>query len=250
MSDLRLEGCRTEPLGSYLKALGVLRLVAEQSDPDARGWWEGDTFVLRTALDRDALVRFCVDEYIPTPLVAPWNSGSGFRRKGKRPAAERVVEEIESSSADRLQPYRATIAEASKVVDECEQRGWRSENQNEFWAKKKKHLVVELCRARLPEAALPWLDAAVVLAEEPEFLVPLLGTGGNLGSRELSVSFMECVIQVLRVGGTGGQQKQDANHALLEAALLGGPEAPGIKKLGTQLRLSGNGPLGVITGWG
>ena len=32
MNVIRLEGCRLEPLGSYLKALSVLRLVSEQAD--------------------------------------------------------------------------------------------------------------------------------------------------------------------------------------------------------------------------
>jgi CRISPR-associated protein Csx17 len=32
-----LGGCRPVPLASYLKALGVLRLVSEQADPNAGG---------------------------------------------------------------------------------------------------------------------------------------------------------------------------------------------------------------------
>ncbi len=33
---------------AYLKALGILRLVGEQKDPNARGWWENDVFWLRS----------------------------------------------------------------------------------------------------------------------------------------------------------------------------------------------------------
>lgn len=33
---LSLAGCTPEPLGNYLKALGVFRLVAEQADPNVR----------------------------------------------------------------------------------------------------------------------------------------------------------------------------------------------------------------------
>ena len=53
MVELELSGCRPEPLAHYLKALAVLRLVSEQADPAARGFWRGDCFVLQSALDRD-----------------------------------------------------------------------------------------------------------------------------------------------------------------------------------------------------
>lgn len=76
--DVELTACRSEPLGSYLKALGVLRLVAEQKDKNAAGYWRGDRFVLRSSLDADALVAFFEKEWRPTPVIAPWNGGSGF----------------------------------------------------------------------------------------------------------------------------------------------------------------------------
>ncbi len=58
MPEIQLPGCMTEPLGSYLKALGVLRLVAEQADPSAAGWWAGDTFMLRSRFDLEELEQF------------------------------------------------------------------------------------------------------------------------------------------------------------------------------------------------
>lgn len=76
--SLRLSGCAPIPLAHYLKALGVLRLVSEQVDHQAQGWWEGDTFRLRSTLDREGLLQFFLERYAPTPLVAPWNGGSGF----------------------------------------------------------------------------------------------------------------------------------------------------------------------------
>ena len=53
---LALRGCAPTPLASYLKALGVLRLVSSPAnhvsgaaaDPHARGWWENECFHLRT----------------------------------------------------------------------------------------------------------------------------------------------------------------------------------------------------------
>lgn len=76
--DVELTGCRPEPLASYLKSLGVLRLVAEQKDRHAAGYWRGEHFVLRSSLDVDSLVAFFEHEWQPTPIIAPWNGGSGF----------------------------------------------------------------------------------------------------------------------------------------------------------------------------
>jgi CRISPR-associated protein Csx17 len=73
-----LAGCTPTPLAHYLKALAVLRLIAEQADPQVRGWWKGERFFLLTRLDRPALLQFFLTTYAPTPLIAPWNGGSGF----------------------------------------------------------------------------------------------------------------------------------------------------------------------------
>ena len=39
MNTIVLAGCTPEPLMSYLKAIGVFRLVSEQADASARGCW-------------------------------------------------------------------------------------------------------------------------------------------------------------------------------------------------------------------
>src|SRR4051794_13746252 len=62
MSEIALAGCTPTPLAAYLKALGILRLVAEQKDPDVRGFWRDETFVLDTALSREDLVAFFLNE--------------------------------------------------------------------------------------------------------------------------------------------------------------------------------------------
>lgn len=86
--NLELPGCTPEPLMAYLKALGTLRLVAEQKDPDARGWWKNDVFWLRSTLDRDGLAKFFLEEYRPTPIVAPWAGGSGFFKNDNQKAVD------------------------------------------------------------------------------------------------------------------------------------------------------------------
>ncbi|MGH8498124.1 MAG: hypothetical protein ACRERV_04855 [Methylococcales bacterium] len=54
--EISLHGCAPTPLAHYLKALGILRLVAEQNDPDITGFWKNESFVLKTSLD-ESLVR-------------------------------------------------------------------------------------------------------------------------------------------------------------------------------------------------
>jgi CRISPR-associated protein Csx17 len=94
------------PLAAYLKALAILRLVAEQKDSRARGWWADDVFHLDSALDGRALVDFFLKGYSPTPIVAPWNGGSGFA-EGDRTEA---LDAIRTSKNPRFEDYRRTIS--------------------------------------------------------------------------------------------------------------------------------------------
>jgi CRISPR-associated protein Csx17 len=63
MPELILPGCTPEPLMSYLKALGILRLVAEQADCEARGAWRGGAFVVSSEFDEDTLTLFFLEKY-------------------------------------------------------------------------------------------------------------------------------------------------------------------------------------------
>jgi CRISPR-associated protein Csx17 len=73
-----MAGLKPDALATYLTALGIFRLLAEQKDPHARGFWREEHFVLVTDLDRDSVERFLLEEYKPTPILAPWNLESGF----------------------------------------------------------------------------------------------------------------------------------------------------------------------------
>ncbi len=64
---------------------------------------------------------------------------------------------------------------------------WRNVGQR----KEAKRLKVTLCRNRLPDPVIDWIDAAVVLIDEKEQYPPLLGTGGNIGRLELSKGLLE-----------------------------------------------------------
>ena len=90
MTRVVLDGCSCEPLGSYLKSLAVLRLIAGQKDPAIKGWWEDGIFCIDSRLDREGIFQFFLEEYRPTPIVAPWGARSGFYPMAK-PARIRIL---------------------------------------------------------------------------------------------------------------------------------------------------------------
>lgn len=187
MAELRLAGCASRPLGSYLKALGLLRIVARAGDPGAMGRWRDGAFELRSALDRDDLDRLLLERYAPAPVVSPWNGGSGFHPKDD----SRAIEAIEASEGERLEPYRRAIAAARESLRGC---GIAEKPE----AGQKAPLVRRLRRS-VPDEALDWIDAAVVIHDN-RFAGPrLLGTGGNDGRFDFSSNYAQCVVATVLV---------------------------------------------------
>jgi len=185
MNRVLLPGCAPIPLAHYLKALGVLRLVSEQADPRAAGCWHRDVFVLHSRLDRQGLLDFFLHHYAPTPILAPWNGGSGFY-PGDNSVALQAIEE---SQCPRLASYQKAIAAARRAL-------------KEFALEEKpradvKEQLLYACRNLFPESALRWLDAAFVLTWEGVKYPPLLGTGGNDGRLEFTNNFMQRIVEIL-----------------------------------------------------
>lgn len=201
--DLVLEGCRREPLADYLKALGVFRIVAEQADPEARAWWSGGVFRLRSSLDRDALLEFFAARYTPTPIVAPWNGGSGFYDKDNQDG----ISAIERSTSERFAPYRQAIATCRDVVARA---GLAQRPDGDA-----KPGFLEQVRAAVSDDALPWIDAAVALEEDGPAYPPLLGTGGNDGRLDFSNNQMQRLTELLL--------EEDGARPLLAASLFAVP---------------------------
>ncbi len=189
MPIVRLDGCRIEPLGSYLKGLGVLRLVSRQVDRDARGWWEEDRFVLESVLDAGGLTRFFLESYLPTPVVAPWNSCSGFYAKDRKVGIKGLLGTTES----RFATYRETIRRAA-LIPEVES-GKADSPADEV---SRRGAIQRACRNGLPDEAIDWLDAAVAITVEGKRgFPPILGTGGNEGHLDYTNNFMENLVKLL-----------------------------------------------------
>lgn len=205
-----LDGCAPVPLAGYLKALGVFRLVAEQIDPDAKGFWRDERFVLRTRLSEDELVWFFVDTYESTPVVSPWNGGSGFWRKDNREGFDAIL----ASAGPRLAPYRLAIQACQQVIQE---RGLSEAPKEEA----KADLIAAL-RAVLSDEACRWLDGVLALTADGPRYPPILGTGGNDGRLDFSSNFMRRLSQLI-------DHTAEISADALRSALFSAPSA-GLEK--------------------
>ena len=180
-----LNGCSPNPLANYLKALGILRIVAEQADLNAQAAWRGDVFHLSTRMDRADLRAFFLNDYRPTPVVAPWNGGSGFYPKDNQTAMKAICD----GHAVRTSIYRETIAACRAV---CLQLNLVEKPDGD----QKERLLIA-CRGQLPDDALSWLDAAFVLTDSGPKYPPLLGTGGNDGRLEFTNNLMQRLLDII-----------------------------------------------------
>ena len=220
---LTLDGCSPTPLASYLKALGVLRLLSsgannvtgEAADPGARGWWEGERFHLRTTLGRDGVLGFFLHEYAPSPVIAPWNGGSGFYPKDNRDGFGPMSSD---SVAERFQPFSLAIRVASETLEGLD---LRIRPQGDA-----KATLVAMLRARLPESALPWVDAALVLSGGRLRFPQLLGTGGNDGRLDFTNNLMRRLVSDAKPPGifdASSGSPSPAAKPLLDSALWNAP---------------------------
>src|SRR5579885_1998558 len=113
---LQLRDCRHDILGHYLKAVGLLRVLAkcadkDHCDPDAEGWWdvENACFCLRSSKydTREKLTEFFALHYRPTPVFAAWNKEPGCssgdsEKLGVRPeweAANKLSQQVVTAAA-------------------------------------------------------------------------------------------------------------------------------------------------------
>jgi len=197
MTKVVLTGCASEPLIHYLKALGIFRLMAEQMDSEIFAAWEPEGFAVVSSYDGTDIVAFLLDSYRPTPIIAPWNGGSGFYPKDRQDAINKIAQ----STSPRFTDYRNAISVAREIVSKASQS---------------KVDILRDCRRSLPDAALVWLDAAYVLGDEKPAYPPLLGTGGNDGRLEFTNTFMARITELIL---TENARDRDTTERLLHASL-------------------------------
>ncbi|MCO5167497.1 MAG: type I-U CRISPR-associated protein Csx17 [Planctomycetes bacterium] len=204
-----LSGCSPSPLAHYLKGLGVLRLVAEQTDSSARGAWRDERFVLWTRLDREALLVFFLERYAPTPMLTPWNGGSGFYPNDNRTGFQPIAD----SKAPRFEEYARAIAQTIALI-----AGAEAAPKDDAKAD-----LLTRARATWRGGVLEWLTAATVLTADGQPRYPaLLGTGGNDGRLDYTNNFMQRLVDLF--DPVTGAPRPTA-RTWLEASLEGTPGA-------------------------
>lgn len=213
MNEVVLDGCTATPLAGYLKALGVLRLLSEKY-PETRGAWRSDRFVLTTPIDRAEVVRFFLEDYVPTPIMAPWNGGSGFYEKGNKEALQRILR----STDPRLRAYRESLTIAESALSGFDRAGSPKDDE--------KAQLLTMIRSELPDDALSWFDASVLMAGESPQYPPLLGTGGNDGRLDFTNNFMQRVLDTILPDDPAAER---ASRDWLRASLFA-ETAPGMTK--------------------
>lgn len=239
-----LDGCAPAPLAHYLKALGILRLVAEDAeygDPEARGWWDGERFRLASRLDADGLAAFFLERYQPTPLLAPWNGASGFfktwdaragklRGSSKADALQALLAAPSERWAGFREAYRVATAALGKVLKRVDVAALSDKERRnllivpegegpEFPVADKKEDKAQVQRTMMRSCAhLAFYRSAIVdMGNASPGYPSLWGTGGNDGAFDFSSRFFENLATALL--DTGGQD----SGAWLAAALMGVP---------------------------
>jgi CRISPR-associated protein Csx17 len=215
-----LFGLRPEPLASYLAGLGLIRVLGEQGDPEATFAWAPDGLTVTTTVED--LASWLASGYRPTPVLSPWNNGSGYGLKDKEPVVR--LNALREHPSPRFDSFRAADTIAERVIREARDEGWEGD---------KKRVVREF-RNWCPDELLPWIDATVVLTGADTVFPPLLGTGGNDGRLDFSTNFHRCLLDVIGTArsaaiardlldGTESEQLTGASLGQFDPGSAGGP---------------------------
>lgn len=184
-----LTGCAPTPLAFYLKALGILRIVARQKDEDARGFWQDEHFCLLTKLDRGGLERFFLEEYRPTPAFNPWGARSGFYRGSSESSARAALEKIEASTDQRLAEFREDIGRTRSSVAAV---GGSKPDEDAS-----KVALLSSMRNGLRGAASEWLSTVMAIVGGAFKPPAIVGTGGNEGSGSYLAAYFQSIVECL-----------------------------------------------------
>jgi CRISPR-associated protein Csx17 len=222
---LELRGCTPEPLGNYLKGLGVFRLIAEQADPQVRAWWKnGVLHVLQHKwLDESTanveLVCWLLKACRFTPLIAPWQKGTGYLPIGKRAAGRNALRDLLGATHTGTEYFREAFrnfAAALGISLGEDARQWpdRMPAADLTGA----HLL-RILRNRMTSAVgLKWLDAVGISTSRsntddiPKWF-PILASGGGEASGQYIVNFQQRLKTVLL-------DDQEQSRGQLEASLF------------------------------
>lgn len=199
-----VNGARGDSLARQLAGLGLVRILAEQADPDLRCWFDAADLVIDTAVPD--LAAWLVDVYEPAPVLSPWNGGSGYglgldecRKRNKDLRAGKPVKpERGDTASDSLARLLAHPSERVREFISNHRRIARlaAQARAQDWEK------IDLIRAIrnvCSDLMLPWLDTTTVMLENGLKYPPILGSGGNDGRLDFSTNFHQRLLEVLPI---------------------------------------------------
>lgn len=252
---LELRGCVPEPLGNYLKALGVFRLVAEQADPQARAWWQNGHFVLFSYFhSENELAEWFKNQYAPSLMPAPWSVNSGWwppkdqppPKGDKRGTANQHLRTLAKSFDKRFANVRQCLQESLQSISgtttslpdretdlPTELGEFLKRLENPTKKSQTRAQLIGVLRNRLTSnSALRWIDAIGALSRhEDDALYPfqLLADCGAEGVNSYVGNYYARLCEHLPVttqadafwSGDAGK----LSYQRLRAALLGEPYA-------------------------
>lgn len=221
---LELRGCTPEPLGNYLKGLGVFRLIAEQADPQARAWWKDGVLVLHSKWPPKELSDFFLHGigdrksplYCPTPIFAPWGGRPGFYADGNEKAKGQLEALRKLNPPGRFSLAQEVVNVTDKVLKD---HGWSTVSKKR--RTELKTSIVAAMRNAWNNSGVDWFDACLALEEDARFGF-LYGTGGNEGSADITNNFWALIEKTIGFS----RPRQDA-HELLTASIFAGSRAGG-----------------------
>ena len=170
---------------------------------------------MRTPLDERGVINFFLGDYEPTPVLAPWNGGSGFYDNDNKAA----IEAIRNGNSPRFALYRQCLELADEALT-----GFSREESAKGEDKSR---LLTIVRSQLPETALDWFDASVLLAGSSPPYPPLLGTGGNDGRLDFTNNYMQRLGEVLSFDD---QPRAPISSEWLETALFAAAAPNMVKK--------------------
>lgn len=144
---------RLSPLASYLSALGLLKVIGQQLDAAAQGYWRQGHFHLITRHSPEVIADFFANDYRPSPCLTPWNKikggGKGYL-DGEVPAA------VAQLQGERFAELQRIAAVAARVMPPFVRAG-RVEKEEKIQA------FAALDRQAQSDAFSAWLSICAVL---------------------------------------------------------------------------------------
>lgn len=221
----QVKGYSTQPMGNYLKALGLLRMIKE-IDPHVRGFWQGDRFFIQSSLKPEEIIDRILSSYEPSGICTPWNGSSGFYRKMPPSMAD-----ILQSNCPRWNKLKNAYQISQKLTAP---QGLPQELKNKT---KKYEFISQVRSAAIEESWHDWLNVVSVPetvtnkngTTKQEYIYPGItgGTGGIIGNKDMGVCFAEALNCLWNL--STGFAKSNARF-LIESSLLGKSEPNSLLK--------------------